>query len=61
MVRSSLTLAEEEEYVVASTVVYSVYVVYEVVSFGVLGVVVKKVEKPVKEVMLKLPVDVVVP
>jgi hypothetical protein len=61
MVRSSQTLAEEEEYVVASTVVYSVYVVYEVVSFGVLGVVVKKVEKPVKEVMLKLPVDVVVP
>jgi hypothetical protein len=35
-------------------VVYSVYVVYEVVSYGVLGLVVEKV-------MLKLPVDVAVP
>jgi hypothetical protein len=61
MVGSSQMLAEEEEYVVASTVVYSVYVVYEVVSYELSGLVAERVGEPVKKVTLELSADVAVP
>jgi hypothetical protein len=61
MVGSSQMLADEEKVVVTSTVMYSVYVVYEVVSYELSGLVVEMVGGPVKKVMLEFPVDVAVP
>jgi hypothetical protein len=61
MVGSSQMLAEEDVYTVVVVVVYSVYVISGVVSYGVSGLVMERVGGPVRKVMLRLSVDVAVP